>query len=184
MIFRRCHRYSFQCGDVGCGTSGSANGLGNTACCINGVLNSQPDCSLSGAAPCVITDGKRCTMQPICIFVLPPLSVCLRYRRGQGSCAQSRFNRVEVRNACPLVANPWNRDADFNLTLLSPHWRVHLSSLVAFADESAAFRCSVLMFLQRLLPMHAIRTHATTVGRVNWTPEEGTFARALLASEE
>ena len=53
-----------QCGDVGCAKSGKANGLDNTDCCINGVLNNQPDCSVSGEAPCVVTDGKSVATVP------------------------------------------------------------------------------------------------------------------------
>ncbi|CAM9959250.1 unnamed protein product [Scytosiphon promiscuus] len=43
-----------QCGGAGCGSSGAGEGLDNTDCCINGVLNNQEMCSDSGEAPCVI----------------------------------------------------------------------------------------------------------------------------------
>ncbi len=47
------------CGGLGCSKVGAAAGFDNTACCINGVLNNQPDCSVSGAAPCrVDSDGE------------------------------------------------------------------------------------------------------------------------------
>jgi len=43
------------CGGAGCGKIGAAAGLDNTACCINGVLQNQPDCPDNGmVAPCVI----------------------------------------------------------------------------------------------------------------------------------
>ena len=45
-LCRRC-----QCGDVGCGTSGKPT-YDNTDCCINGVLNNQPFCADTTAAPC------------------------------------------------------------------------------------------------------------------------------------
>ncbi len=44
----------FQCGGVGCG---AVPGFTNKACCINGVLNNQADCAVSGAAPCVVGLG-------------------------------------------------------------------------------------------------------------------------------
>ncbi|CAN0334243.1 unnamed protein product, partial [Hapterophycus canaliculatus] len=40
-----------QCGGEGCG---SVQGLDNTNCCINGVLNARQDCTVAGEAPCVI----------------------------------------------------------------------------------------------------------------------------------
>ncbi|CAM9778115.1 unnamed protein product, partial [Scytosiphon promiscuus] len=40
-----------QCGDDGCGADGRSK-----ECCINGVLNNQPSCSVSGTAPCIVTD--------------------------------------------------------------------------------------------------------------------------------
>ena len=46
-----------QCGGVGCGSNGE-RGFGNKECCINGILNNQQNCSVSGAAPCIITDGQ------------------------------------------------------------------------------------------------------------------------------
>ena len=43
------------CGGTGCGRIGAAAGLNNKDCCINGVLNNQPDCAdADGTAPCVI----------------------------------------------------------------------------------------------------------------------------------
>ncbi|CAN0257907.1 unnamed protein product, partial [Hapterophycus canaliculatus] len=49
---------SLSCGQCGGPQCGSAPG-GNTECCVNGVLAAQPDCSVSGAAPCIITtDGQ------------------------------------------------------------------------------------------------------------------------------
>ncbi|CAN0362853.1 unnamed protein product, partial [Scytosiphon promiscuus] len=39
-----------QCGDDGCGADGRSK-----ECCINGVLNNQPSCSVSGTAPCIVT---------------------------------------------------------------------------------------------------------------------------------
>ncbi|CAN0186204.1 unnamed protein product, partial [Scytosiphon promiscuus] len=43
-----------QCGGTGCGSVGAGEGLGNTDCCINGVLNNQDFCSVTNAAPCVV----------------------------------------------------------------------------------------------------------------------------------
>ena len=51
-----------QCGGAGCGAVGRDEGLDNTDCCINGVLNNQELCSVTGTAPCVIDGGESfCT---------------------------------------------------------------------------------------------------------------------------
>ena len=57
------HAYR-QCGGAGCGSSGKANNLDNTDCCINGVLNNQLDCSTSGEAPCVVNDDGESVAPP------------------------------------------------------------------------------------------------------------------------
>ncbi|CAM9818929.1 unnamed protein product [Scytosiphon promiscuus] len=49
-----CPTECTQCGGAGCATAGAAAGLGNTDCCINGVLNNQDSCSVTGTAPCVL----------------------------------------------------------------------------------------------------------------------------------
>ncbi|CAN0316670.1 unnamed protein product [Hapterophycus canaliculatus] len=42
------------CGGESCGAGGRSQ-----ECCINGVLNNQDDCSVTNAAPCVVTEGAR-----------------------------------------------------------------------------------------------------------------------------
>jgi len=46
-----------ETGGTGCGINGE-DGFGNTECCPNGIIATKNDCSVTQAAPCVITDGE------------------------------------------------------------------------------------------------------------------------------
>lgn len=63
-----------QCGGPGCYSSGVAFGLTNTACCINGVLNSADRCSDTNQAPCII-DGMFLAPKHhrLCSYAISPI---------------------------------------------------------------------------------------------------------------
>ena len=52
-----------QCGGLDCNKSGRPT-YSNKDCCINGVLNNKPDCSVSNAAPCIITEDGKLIVPP------------------------------------------------------------------------------------------------------------------------
>lgn len=68
-----------QCGGTGCG---GIEGLDNTNCCINGVIDNQLSCDEAGSAPCVISGALpplRLPNKKACptIYTLFFLSACV-----------------------------------------------------------------------------------------------------------
>ncbi len=66
-----------QCGGAGCGSSGEL-GFDGAACCINGILDSQPECSITRVAPCVIGEGTTAVRQ-IRLIVFGEISHVQKY---------------------------------------------------------------------------------------------------------
>ncbi|CAM9743359.1 unnamed protein product [Scytosiphon promiscuus] len=82
-----CRAGCNQCGGAGCGSSGAAEGLDNTDCCINGILNNQVLCSTRLAAPCIMDNKGVGTCESLAVFGIEGTndsgSVCCPYECGQ-----------------------------------------------------------------------------------------------------
>ena len=63
-----CPLQCTKCGGASCGSVGASAGLDNTDCCVNGVLNNQDLCSVTGAAPCVVDDDGGEWLQTRVVF--------------------------------------------------------------------------------------------------------------------
>ena len=61
-----------QCGGAGCARAGAAQSLDNTACCINGVLNSGIYCGDGVEAPCVVGSDDTGMSMAIEVVDSPP----------------------------------------------------------------------------------------------------------------